>query len=572
MSTKREYKIVNVSNILNYSKNPRHDIGTNEIDTIKKLINKVGSQYMYNLASDIFRNGLLGANLPTLVYSSERKKYIVYEGNRRVACIKLLNDPSILTTIDNALKQRIEKLINTEKAEYSNDIYCLITNEEEAFTIMERTHSGEDKGRGLKAWTPKEKDLFKSRLKNKVTIELIIADLFEKYLKEDITEKISYTTIQRFFNNREVKKALAINSDFSNITKEKIVLIKYLIDKAIEESIKENVTLTRLFNRAREIEDFFVPLIENYQLDLTDESKQESAENINIEQRKTNSTSGQNQTTKSNPIEDDAVQTEEEPSIKIKLLKEATSNIYFTDQTINLLEKLEITNRELYMPELLDIDCMGLKVVNGIIQPNNLPGEYKVIYRYYSDSSKKVVFWQDSLAITLKLKKVAYAVPKQQTVLSSTFTNKYIDKIRFEYGDKLCSLMIFLSNENKYGKYSNILNIVSRMFLEYSFRMYASKVLKEDNQSIDDRSKSLKGLIDYCCNKIEQENPSKFVKHIQRGRRDATSKVDILQKSIHYFDVSISNEDIQNMFTNLNIYLEHLYEKIIENTFHTTEK
>lgn len=158
----------------------------------------------------------------------------------------------------------------------------------------------------------------------------------------------------------------------------------------------------------------------------------------------------------------------------------------------------------------------------------------------------------------------------QQTVLSSAFTNKYLEKIKFEHGDKLSSLMIFLSNENKYGKYSNLLNIVSRMFLEYSFRMYASKVLNEDNQSIDNRSKSLQGFIDYCCIKIEQENPSKFVKHIQLGRKDATSKVNILQKSIHYFDVSISNEDIQNMFTNLNIYLEHVYDKIIVETFQTT--
>lgn len=394
MSAKREYKLVNVSSILNYSENPRHDIGTNETDTIKKLINKVGSQYMYNLASDIFRNGLLGANLPTLVYNSEKKKYIVYEGNRRVACIKFLNDPSILTTIDKALKQRIEKLIKTEKAEYSSEIYCLITDEDEAFTIMERIHSGEDKGRGLKAWTSKEKDIFKSRLKNKITIELVIADLFEKYFKEDITKKISYTTIQRFFNNREVKKALEINSDFSNINKGKIVLIKYLIDKAIEESEKKNVTLTRLFNRAREIEDFFVPLIENYQLnsDITDKDNQDSTENIpeNTNDNGIKGVSDQNHTTNNNPLEDDTEQTnakEEEFSIEINLLKEATNNIYFTDQTINLFEKLEITNREVYIPELLDINCLGLKVVNGIIQPNNLPGEYKVIYRYYLDSS-----------------------------------------------------------------------------------------------------------------------------------------------------------------------------------------
>ncbi|TDQ38394.1 hypothetical protein [Aureibacillus halotolerans] len=569
MSDKRLYKLVNVSSILNYSENPRHDIGTNEIDTIKKLINKVGSQYMYNLASDILVNGLLGANLPTLVYSSEKKKYIVYEGNRRVACIKFLNDPSILTTIDKSLKQRIEKLRKTEKTVYSSDIYCLITDEDEAFTIMERNHSGEDKGRGPKAWTSKEKAIFKNRIKHKITIELVIAELFERHFNVDVTKKISYTTIQRFFNNREIKKVLDINSDFKNISKEKLVLINYLIDKAIEESAKRKVTLTRLFNRAREIEDFFVPLIEDYQLSRGPKDNQEDKETTeNTDENGGNNVVVQHEISSNTSSEGDAIETNEHESevlVKFNLLK-SINKFYFTDQTINLLENLEITNKEVYTAELLDIDCSGLKVENGIIQPNNLPGEYKVIYRYYLDSFKKVICWQDSMTITLKSKKLS--LPMQQTVLSSTFTVKYHEMLQFENGDKLRALMVFLSNESKHGKYSNILNIVSRMFLEYSFRMYASKVLNNDNQTIDKISQNLKGFIDHCCNKIEQENPNKFVKHIQRGRKDATNKIDILQKSIHYFDVSISNEDIQIMFTNLNIYLEHVYDGIIKETIH----
>lgn len=566
MTIKKGYYTVNVSNILNYAENPRHDIGMSQVDTIKKLINKVGAQYMYNLASDIYVNGLLGANLPVLVYEPEKKKYLVYEGNRRIACIKFLNDPDLLTTIDKALKQRIEKLKKMSKAAYSNDIYCLITEEEKAFTIMERIHSGEDKGRGTKAWTPKEKAVFKSRLKDKITVELVIANLFEIHFKEDITKKISYTTIQRFFNNREVKKAIDINSEFSNITKEKILLIKFLIDRVIEESEKKNVTLTRLFNKAREIEDFFIPLINNYNLNKNEKDNQRDIKKNNGVNREIKKAS--------NPTLNSVQQTKSEKehsSLKLKI-KNNVNSVYYIDQTINLLDKLEITNKEYYKEELLDLHCKDLRIINGIIQPNNVSGDYEVIYRYYLDASKKVIFWQDSIKLTLKIRKKSVTQPNQQTVLSYAFANKYLEKLQFEHGDKIKPLIVFLSNESKYGKYSNLLNIVSRMFLEYSFRMYASKVLKEDNQSIDSRSKSLQGFIDNSCNKIEQENPNKFVKHIQRGRKDATSKVDILQKSIHYFDVSISNEDIQTMFTNLNIYLEYVYDKIIEESYQDTLK
>lgn len=101
------------------------------------------------------------------------------------------------------------------------------------------------------------------------------------------------------------------------------------------------------------------------------------------------------------------------------------------------------------------------------------------------------------------------------------------------------------------------------MFLEYTFRMYASKVLKYDNHTIDERSKSLQGFIDHCCQKIESNYPLVFVSHIKKGRSDATKKVELLQKSVHYYDVTISNDDIQAMFTNLQIYLEYVFDDLI---------
>jgi len=571
MTKKSEYKIVDISNILNYAENPRHDTGTNDIDTIKKLINKVGSQYMYNLAKDIYINGLLGSNLPTLVYNQEKRKYIVYEGNRRIACLKFLNNPDILTTIDKSLKQRIENLKVKESGRFSTKILCYITNEQEALLIMERTHSGEDKGRGLKPWTSKEKSVFKRRLTQKNSIALTITELTEKFLNEDITQKINFTTIQRFFNNREVKKALDIDvADISSITKEKILLINFLIEKAIEESNKQGVALTRLFNKAREIEDFFLPLIRVY---INNSNEKDNGENSDHNEIKNLDSEGEieGETPLINNDEQLIKDQDEQiirdgqnaKALKISLNKDENNLTYFTNQTIDLKEKLELINAELFNPELLVIECPDLNIAKGIIQPGNSPGEYIVTYKYYMDHSRELVYWQDSLRVVIKSKK-PNTVTKPQTVLSQVFFEKYYHKLQFEHSEKIKSLMFFLANENKNGRYSFFINIVSRMFLEYTFRMYASKVLKEDNQSIEDKGKSLQGLIDYCCNKIEQMNPRVFVKHIQRGRKDATNKVDILQKSVHYFDVTMSNDDIQVMFMNLNLYLEYVYDEILK--------
>lgn len=578
---KNEYKIVNISNILNYAENPRHDVGTNEIDTIKKLINKVGSQYMYNLAKDIYENGLMGSNLPTLVSEPGKRRYVVYEGNRRVACLKFLNNPGILTTIDKSLKQRIENLKAKEVGMYSTEIYCYITNEEEALLIMERTHSGEDKGRGVKAWTPREQGVFQKRLKQKNSIALVIAELTEKFLNEDVTQKISYTTIQRFFNNREVKKALEIDGDEStNITKEKIQLINFLIEKSIEESNKRQIALTRLFNKAREIEDYFLPLITDYKSNATCVSKENSSEyttddseykeEVDLGVEHASSTGDQNDPG-NRGVGNERSEERDEKSLKISIKKEE-NHIYFTSQTIDLKDKLEMTNSEKFNQELLEIKCSDLFIADGIVQPNNLPGEYVVTYKYFMERSRELTHWQDSLSILIKPMKSTSVVLQPQTVLSKTFLDKYFDQLVFEHSEKIKSLIYFLATENKNGKYSFFINIVSRMFLEYTFRMYASEVLKDDNQTIEDRGKSLQGLIDYCCNKIEQMNPRVFVKHIQRGRKDATNKVDILQKSVHYVNVTISNDDIQVMFTNLSMYLEHVYNGILKERFRPVVK
>lgn len=570
MSLVKEYKYVKLDDILNYEENPRHEIGDNETDTLKKLFNKVGTQYMYNLAKDIYENGLLESNLPVLVLNDSNKKYRVYEGNRRIACLKILKNPELLASIDTQLKKRIEKLKEQEPAVDLNKIHCYITDEENAFMIMERIHSGEDQGRGLKSWTPKEKGVFEKRQKQKISIALIITELTDKYLKEDVTKKISYTTIQRFFNNREIKKALEIDiNDETSFTKEKVILINYLIDKGVKESEIQAISITRLFNKSREIEDFFLPIISEYKTNQTevtptkldskgfleyDNKEKIDNKDIKIEGKETKEV-GKPKSKKENISPKNL--------IKFKLNKE--EYIYSTYQTVNLKEKVIITdNKNEFDSELMEILYGSLNVIDDIIQPSNIPGEYFITYKYYMDQNKKVILWQDELRIKIKATNTPITVNHSKSVLSKNFVDKYSDKIYFEHSEKIKSLMLFLSTENKNGKYSHFINIVSRMFLEYSFRLFAKKVLKEDNQTIDEKSKSLKGFIDYCCNKIEDSNSRTFIKHIQKGRKEATNKVDILQKSVHYYDVSISNDDIQVLFKNLNLYLEYIYTEVLK--------
>lgn len=208
-------KRIKVSNIANYYENPRHPIASDEFDTLKKLFDSVGIPQMLNLASDIKAHGLLPCNRIVVVYSEFLKKYVVYEGNRRVAAIKLLLYPDTFTFLDKATIDKVKKIVSGPGVDLSTSLNCYVTDETEAFFIMERLHSGEDHGRGLKSWDAREKENFKVRQGNKQSLSNLIYLYVQKYCDGlDITTILPFTTIQRIFNNRKVRTKIGL--DVSN--------------------------------------------------------------------------------------------------------------------------------------------------------------------------------------------------------------------------------------------------------------------------------------------------------------------------------------------------------------------
>lgn len=259
-----EIKEINVSQLVNYYENPRHAIGSSEEDTLEKLFNAVGIQYMLNLAEDVQKNGLLGNQQIVVVYSEPIQKYVVYEGNRRVAAIKLLIDPDWFKFLDKPTIEKAKKI--GQQSKILDTIKCYVTDEQEAFFIMERLHSGEDKGRGTKQWTPREKEVFKVRQSHEKNLSYLIDFYVKKHFDGlDITTILPFTTIQRIFNNREVRKLIGLDiSDESTFTAARMQLVIDASKWIVAEAEALGIAVTRLFNKARAIEDKLIPWIQEY--------------------------------------------------------------------------------------------------------------------------------------------------------------------------------------------------------------------------------------------------------------------------------------------------------------------
>lgn len=283
-------KEIDVSELLNYFENPRHAIATNEEDTLKKLFESVGNQYMLNLAEDIQQNGLIGSQQIVVVYSEDSKKYVVFEGNRRVAVIKLMLDPDSFTFLDKATIDKAKRI--GQQGNISKTINCYVTDEEEAFFIMERLHSGEDKGRGTKQWTSREKEVFRVRQSHEKNISYLIDYYVKKHLDGlDITTILPFTTIQRIFNNREVKKQIGLDiANEETFTPARMQLVVAASKWIVTEAEVTGIAVTRLFNKARTIEDKLLPWIQSYQQGNTDANANtgNEADSSNAPEQETN--------------------------------------------------------------------------------------------------------------------------------------------------------------------------------------------------------------------------------------------------------------------------------------------
>lgn len=257
---------IKINSIINYFENPRHAIGATEEDTLKKLFEAVGNQYMLNLASDIQKYGLLGNQQVVVVFSEEMKKYVVYEGNRRVAAIKLLLHPEKFTFLDKATINRAKKI--AQEGETPNTLKCYVTDEAEAMFIMERVHSGEDKGRGVKQWNSREKEIFKVRRSHeqKKNLSYLIDLYVKKYCDGlDITTILPFTTIQRLFNNASVRKQIGLDvANNLSFTPDKMEMVIAASKWACSEAEEQGIAVTRLFNTSKAIEERLLPWIQEY--------------------------------------------------------------------------------------------------------------------------------------------------------------------------------------------------------------------------------------------------------------------------------------------------------------------
>jgi hypothetical protein len=137
---------VPVGRLLLDTENPRHGKVASQRDAIEALIAEE-RQKLVVLAADVLKYGL--SPIDRLLVLKSGRNYIVVEGNRRLAVVKILANPSLAE--GTAIESQMARL-SGEGAIPSTADCAIAPNRKEAKHWMELRHGGEAEGAGVVPW------------------------------------------------------------------------------------------------------------------------------------------------------------------------------------------------------------------------------------------------------------------------------------------------------------------------------------------------------------------------------------------------------------------------------------
>lgn len=256
-----------LTNLLLNIENPRFELVGNQREALQAMINDQ-SEKIYNLAKDIIEVGTLNPSELVIVTPSEsdKKHFVVLEGNRRVTTLKILTTPELISTSHVAFYKKIKPLAEKFKLNPISEVPCVIFNDaEEANKWIKLKHTGENEGIGIVRWDAQQVARFEERVDGTSPIALQAIDFLrredsvDEALKERLKE-VPSTNLDRLLKDKSVQSLIGLsikdNRLQTNLKRKEVVkgltkIVKDLIDKKIK--VKDIYTKE---DRERYVESF----------------------------------------------------------------------------------------------------------------------------------------------------------------------------------------------------------------------------------------------------------------------------------------------------------------------------
>jgi hypothetical protein len=195
--------------------NPRISRAGGQNDALQKIIDDQDVKLAV-LAESILEDGGLNPMDRLLVVKSadSESKYVVIEGNRRLAAIKILHNPAVLTGLEvrSALQKRFEALAQNFDIATVEPFDCFeVSDRAEGATWIHQRHTGENEGRGIVDWNAVATRRFTGRDPALQALDLVMAHGgLSDDEKKAIEARFPITTLDRLLSTPAVRAKLGL--------------------------------------------------------------------------------------------------------------------------------------------------------------------------------------------------------------------------------------------------------------------------------------------------------------------------------------------------------------------------
>lgn len=218
------YKYIPLEKLVVNRENDRHGELEDESTAIAWLFSKHQSQ-MKKLARDLVEEQQIYE--PPLVFQNG-SQYVVYDGNRRTTCLKLLANPKKAPNVE--LQKFFSQLRKQWSGKFPTRIMCRVESDrDEIDEILYRRHTGSQGGVGQSKWDDRMKTTFVNRTGKggKLNVADEIEERLKKFDLEPKGRRIPRSNLNRLLSAEVFRNRVGISTAkgrFQFIRKEEVAL------------------------------------------------------------------------------------------------------------------------------------------------------------------------------------------------------------------------------------------------------------------------------------------------------------------------------------------------------------
>ena len=207
-------EMINAVDLLIDEENPRIlEPNSGQHKAVQALAQNQGRK-LPRLARDIIEHGLNPSELPIVMpHSGDPKRYVVLEGNRRLAVLKALENPEVLVGgVDAAIITDLRKLSQEYQKNPIDSVEChVVKDRDEAQHWIELRHTGINDGAGIVPWGSDEAARFRART-GELEVHQQALDFLQRRgdLSVQGRKAVPSTSFKRLMGTPEVRDKLGV--------------------------------------------------------------------------------------------------------------------------------------------------------------------------------------------------------------------------------------------------------------------------------------------------------------------------------------------------------------------------